>query len=70
MYRFLFVQLVVPIQHEFHGPCALVHTGLATYNTFDLRWKPSADRVGWADVILENYKCLDAKTGEEMPGAK
>eukprot|EP00455_Lapot_gusevi_P012500 TRINITY_DN1594_c0_g3_i3.p1 TRINITY_DN1594_c0_g3~~TRINITY_DN1594_c0_g3_i3.p1 ORF type:complete len:386 (+),score=114.79 TRINITY_DN1594_c0_g3_i3:80-1237(+) len=40
--------------------------GLATYNTFDLSWKPSVDAHGCHDVTLENYKCLDAKTGEEM----
>ena len=43
-----------------------VATGLATYNTFDMHWKPCASEPKWAEVMLDNYRCLDAKTGEEM----
>jgi hypothetical protein len=41
-------------------------TGLATYNTFDLHWKPYSVKPSWTEVVLDNYKCLDAKTGEEL----
>jgi hypothetical protein len=37
------------------------NSGLATYNTFDMHWKPCAAQASWTEVHLDNYKCLDAK---------
>ena len=37
------------------------NSGLATYNTFDMHWKPCAAQANWTEVQLDNYKCLDAK---------
>ena len=31
-----------------------------------MHWKPCASEPKWSEVTLDNYKCLDAKTGEEM----